>query len=254
MQTQAEIKDSFKLLMLATIVTVVLWFIPYASVVTYPVRLFGTFIHETGHALAALITFGSVKGITMDWNGNGLTLATTGSLTLYLSAGYLSTTLYGAGLLIFLRRARNARIAALVTGVLLLGMTVLYGGNSVVWVTGIGFGAGCLLLGWKGNLRFVHFFMSFLAIQSLLNAVYDLRTLLYLSAFGPDVFTDAQSMAKLTGGWIPAIVWAFGWMMISFILLGVTLFYYYKSLQQRAAVANAIDFPLLARRRSAADN
>jgi len=41
-------------LLIATAISVVLWFVPYAEVLTYPFRIFVTFIHEGGHALAAL--------------------------------------------------------------------------------------------------------------------------------------------------------------------------------------------------------
>ena len=69
MQSQTEVKESFKLLVMASLLTVVLWFIPFAGVITYPISLFGTFIHEAGHAIAALITLGSVERITMEWDG-----------------------------------------------------------------------------------------------------------------------------------------------------------------------------------------
>src|SRR2546423_15057150 len=147
MQNKSEVKDSFKLLLFASILTLVLWFIPFAGVVTYPIRLFVTFIHEAGHALAALATWGGVNRIELATNGSGLTFTQGGWGFVISSAGYLATTLYGSALLLFLRRERNARTAAIATGVLLLLITVLFGGNVVAWLAGLVFGVGCLLLG-----------------------------------------------------------------------------------------------------------
>jgi len=241
METRSEVKDSFKLLLIASALTLALWFIPLAGVITYPIRLFVTLLHETGHALAALATFGGVNRVALDWSGSGVTFTQGGWGLLISSAGYLTTTLYGAGLLLFLRKARNARAAAAGTGALLLLITVFFGGNIVAWLAGLVFGVGCLLIGLKASRRFAHFFMSFLAVQCILNAFYDLRALLYLSAFDPALPTDAVNMSAATGGFLPPIVWALSWALLSVVVVAGTLLLYSRSLRQRAALS---DMPL----------
>ena len=52
-------------LLIATTISVLLWFIPFAEVLTYPFRLFVTFIHEGGHALATLATLGDVEQVVV---------------------------------------------------------------------------------------------------------------------------------------------------------------------------------------------
>ena len=236
METNSEVKDSFKLLLLASALTLALWFIPLAGVVTYPIRLFVTYIHEIGHALAALATFGGVNRVGVDWNGSGVTFTRGGWGILISTAGYVTTTLYGSGLLLFLRKARNARAAAAGTGGLLLLMTVLFAGNALAWLAGLVFGIGCLLIGLKGGRRFAHFFMSFLAVQCILNAFYDLRALLYLSAFDPELPTDALNMSQATGGFLPPIVWALIWALLSVIVVAYTLLLYYRSLRRQTSL------------------
>ena len=244
MQSQSEVKDAFKLLLFASALTVVLWFIPLAGIITHPIQLFVTFIHETGHALTTLATFGEVGRITLDWNGDGATWTRGGWRFLISSAGYLSTTLYGSALLLLLRRPGLARTAAIGTGALLLIMTALFAGNGLAWIVGLIFGAGCLALGVKAKPRITHFFMSFLGIQCLLNAFFDLVTLMYLSAFATGARTDAQNMSDATNGFIPAIVWAVGWSLLSVGFLIATLVIYYKSLRSRAAL-NDGSMPML---------
>ena len=244
MQSQSEVRASFKLLVFASLLTLVLWFIPFAGLITYPIRLFVTYLHEIGHALAALATFGGVNRVALDWSGSGVTFTQGGLGLLISSAGYLTTTLYGSALLLFLRRERNARLAAIGTGAVLLLMTALFGGNIVAWLAGLVFGAGCLLLGLKGQPRLVHFCMSFLAVQSLLNAFYDLRTVLYLSAFDPAFPTDARNMSQATGGFVPPVVWAAGWAILSIGVVAGTLLIYYRSLRERASLPDT-GFPSL---------
>jgi hypothetical protein len=256
MQSQSEVKDSFKLLILASAVTLVLWLIPFAEVITYPLRLFVTLVHESGHALAALGTLGRVNRVALDWSGSGVTETVGGAGLLISSAGYLSTTLYGAGLLLLLRRLRYLRAVTIGTGVVLIFMTVFFGGNLLAWLAGLVFGIGCIVLALKVRVRVVHFLMSFLAVQCLLNAFYDLRTLVYLSAYDSARPTDAQNMASATGGVIPAMVWAALWSLISLAILAVTMALYYKSLRRRAAIGEGFSLPpmlLDTKSRSAAD-
>ncbi|HMG32996.1 MAG TPA: M50 family metallopeptidase [Blastocatellia bacterium] len=234
MSTPTQVKDSFKLLLIASGITLLLWFVPYAGVLTYPVRLFVTFIHEAGHAIAALATSGTVNSIALDWNESGLTYTRGGWRLFISSAGYLSTIAYGASLLLLLRSARFARLAAAGTGVFVLLITVLFGGNLLVWLVGLLFGAGLVFLGVKGRIGVTHFLMSFLAVQCLLNAFYHLRALLYLSAFDPSIPTDAGNMSEATGGIIPPIVWALGWSVLSVLAVGMTLVVYYRSLRRKS--------------------
>jgi hypothetical protein len=236
MRSQSEVRNSFKLLVFASLLTLILWFIPFAGVITYPIRLFVTFIHEIGHALAALATFGAVNRVSLDWSGSGVTFTQGGLGLLISSAGYLTTTLYGSALLLLLRRERNARKAAIGTGIVLLGITVLFGGNIVAWLAGLVFGAGCLLLGLRGRTKLVHFCMSFLAVQCLLNAFYDLRTVLFLSALDPGFPTDARNMSEATGGLLHPVVWAAAWVLLSAVVVVGTLLIYYRSLRERAEI------------------
>jgi hypothetical protein len=232
MDTHTDTKNAFRLLMVCSAITVCLWFIPFAGAITYPFRMFVTLIHESGHAVAALLTFGEVRRITLDWSGSGLT-ETAGGLGFFISsAGYIGATIFGASLLLILRRAANARTAAILTGCLLLLITIFLGGNLAAWTAGLFFGFGLLGLGIFAGQRFTHFFMSFLAVQSVLNALYDLRTVLYLSAYDPGRPTDAQNMARATGNFVPAIVWSIGWAVLALAILAGTLFLYYKSLKR----------------------
>ena len=88
--------------LLAAAVSIALWFIPYAEILNYPFRLFVTFIHEGGHAVAALVTGNSVQSLSVAMNGSGETYTTQGGMfsqMLIASAGYLGSMAFGALLL-----------------------------------------------------------------------------------------------------------------------------------------------------------
>src|SRR6476659_3083675 len=86
-------------LLIAATLSVFLWFIPYAEILTYPFRIFVTFIHEGGHAIAALLTGNSVQSLSVAMNTSGETYTTQGgfiSQVFVSSAGYIGAMTFGA--------------------------------------------------------------------------------------------------------------------------------------------------------------
>src|SRR5207244_5988222 len=123
-------------LLIAAAISIALWFIPFAEVLTYPFRIFVTFIHEGGHALAALVTGNSVQSLSVAMNASGETYTTQGgffSQVLVASAGYLGSMAFGALLLVLIRKAVAARIVLLGSAVLIFALTIIYGLFKSMW-------------------------------------------------------------------------------------------------------------------------
>ncbi|GAC1396944.1 MAG: hypothetical protein NVSMB56_11950 [Pyrinomonadaceae bacterium] len=230
-----DARPQVRTLLIATLLTVALWFIPYADVLTYPFRIFVTFIHEGGHALAAVLTGNSVFNLSVAMNGEGETYTTTGGLVSQLlvsSAGYLGAMTFGAALLVLIRRATAARVILAASAALVVFLTVVYGIVSPLMhlqffslftvVAGALISIGLLAAARYANARTATFLASFLAVQCVLNALFDLKALLFLSSpFARGVQTDAVNMANATG--LPPFVWAFLWTAIAFVILSIAL-------------------------------
>jgi hypothetical protein len=125
-----DAKPQITLLLLATALTFILWFIPFADYLVYPIRLFVTFIHEGSHALAGLLTGGSVHSLTISADGSGAVYSVpSGWLGAILtsSAGYLGTTAFGVLLLFLIRRLISANKILLASGAFVGLMTVFFG-------------------------------------------------------------------------------------------------------------------------------
>ncbi len=220
-------------LLIAATISVVLWFIPFAEFLTYPFRIFVTFVHEGGHALAALLTGNSVASLSVATDGSGVTLTSTGgpiSQIIISSAGYLGSMVFGALLLILIRKAVAARIVLLACALYVFGLTMIFGLiKPLFWIdgwsripftlfAGLFISVGLVLIARFASARVATFFVSFLAVQSVLNALFDLKTLLFLSSpFGRPDPTDAVNMATVTG--IPAIFWTVAWIAVAFGVL-----------------------------------
>jgi peptidase M50B-like protein len=220
-------------LLVATTLSVLLWFIPYAEVLTYPFRIFVTFIHEGGHALAALVTGNSVQSLSVAMNTSGETYTTQGGLfsqMLISSAGYLGSMAFGALLLVLIRKAVAARIVLLSSAVLIFALTLIYGlikpvisfnawsGIPFTLLAGTFIAVGLVLIARFASARVATFFVSFLAVQCVLNALTDLKTVFFLSSpFALPAPSDAVNMARATG--FPAIFWAAVWIAVALGIL-----------------------------------
>ncbi len=216
----------------ASALSIILSFIPFAGFLVYPFKLFVTFIHEGGHALAALATLGKVEHIAINPDTSGVTLSLGGLSIVIASAGYLTSTLYGAALLVICRDGKNAKAALGISAAAVLGLTVFFMSGMFGWIVGIVLTAALIFFAVVSNAQVAHFFLSFLAVQCCLNALYDLRTLFLLAATTREA-SDAVNMQRLT--MIPAVVWASLWLGLSLVVLWLALRRYFE---RSSAVSN----------------
>ena len=220
----ADARPQVRTLLIAAAITIALWYIPFLNVLSYPFTLFVTFIHEGGHALAALLTGNRVASLSVAMDTSGETYTTYGGIfsqILVSSAGYLGAMAYGALLLFLIRRAVAARYVLIGTGALILGLTVIYGlGSLFTILMGFGIAAGLIAIAIYAPPRVATFFLSFLTVQSVLNAFLNLKDLFALS-FVPGAHTDAANMQAATG--IPAIFWTLVWIALAVVIISFAM-------------------------------
>lgn len=237
-----DAEPQFTLLIVATIVSIVLWvaswYLPILGYVVYPLRLFATFIHEGGHALATILTGNSVQSLTVSPDGSGEVYSLGSGLfsgLLISSAGYLGTTVFGAGLLAWMRYGFSSRIALYASAGFVAVMTVLFGFIAPFWnlfatstvggllftiISGAFLAAALAAIARYAGLKWVNFTVAFVAVQCLLNAVFDLLNVFLISTT-TSMHSDAANMATATG--IPGFVWVFVWMIISIVMISIGL-------------------------------
>lgn len=237
-----DAKPQVLLLLLATIITIVLWFIPYAEYLVYPVRLFVTFIHESSHALVAVLTGGSVQSLTIASDGSGLTYVAPSGLfggVLTSSAGYLGTTIFGVLMLYLIRKRFSPNKILTAEGIFVAVMLVVFTIVSPIFnflslqvayssilftILAGGLLAAVLIgLGIFSSPRVASFSVAFLAVQCLLNALFDLKNVLMINSplVGSDMANDAANMAAVTH--VPGFFWVVIWIGISLLMISFGL-------------------------------
>ena len=195
----------------------------------WPVKLFVTFVHEAGHAIATLITGGTVGGFTVLPDGSGYAAVDGGYRALTLPAGYLGTALFGSALFFFTSRIPKwTRGLSVFLGLSIIVLTVVFAepdqaGNPTANIIGIGFGVAMVALGWLAPRVINVFILNTLAILTGLNAVMDLSILV---RYGNSTNTsDAARFATEFTPLLPASVIAIIWSGISIFMLGAAVYF-----------------------------
>lgn len=194
--------------------SLLLWLSPYSLWVD---QLFLTFVHEACHGIAAILTGGSLVRFELQPNTSGMAYTSGGFRPLILLAGYAGSALVGGALLVA-ARARGLEKA------ICWGLAAFLGVFTLLFVRNLfGFGVGVVLTAFfafvarRGAGWQLAFLLSFLAVQSILNAFKDLLTLVLLSGRG--VLTDAHLMSReFTAGLVPPVVFAVIISAITFVM------------------------------------
>jgi len=225
-------RQTIVITILALIAVAILWNIRELEALVYPLRLFVTYVHEASHALAALITGGSVQGFTVSANGSGVATTVGGSRAFILPAGYLGAALFGS-MLFFLsnRIPRWVRGLSVFTGAFILVFTIVFArpdetGSLTALFIGLGFGAIMLLMGWKAPRIVNLFVLNTLAVMTALNAVLDVWMLVsYSDASRGNIMNDAAAFSRDITPALPTPVVAFIWSAAAVAMLGVAVYF-----------------------------
>ena len=202
-------------------VSLVLSLTPWGQLLLYPFKLFTTWIHECGHAVATLVLGGSVHSISIEPDTSGITrsLMPAGRIArgIVASSGYLGASVVGCLLMAATRIEKRAPAILWAVGAFMLVTLIFWIRNLFGGLAVLTWGAALVALGRRGSGGVPRFVLSVLAIQVALNSVYDIRVLFLVSGG----HSDAETMARLF--LLPPWLWASTWMLMSVAMLGWTL-------------------------------
>jgi hypothetical protein len=208
-------------LWIAAAVSLVLGLTPWGHLALYPFKLFTTWAHECGHALATVVLGGSVRSIAIEPDTSGVTLSLLPSARLarglVASSGYLGASVVGCLLMAATRVEKWASRILWAVGAFMLITLLIWMRNLFGAVVVLAWGAALVTLARRGSGDVSRFVLNLLAIQVALNSVYDIRVLFLVNGG----HSDADTMARLF--LVPAWLWASAWMLMSVSLFGWTL-------------------------------
>ena len=216
--------------MAALVVALALGIIFWDSPLLWPLKLLVVMMHESGHALAALLVGGSVQQVIIDAQEAGACVSRLPSGALakvaVYSAGYLGSAMAGAAMMLATFRLRLRRWVLAASCVWLAFMGAAYAGD--LFTIAFCFSIALVLAFCARYLPdgAVEWMNLFIAAFSSLYVLFDLRDVLWHA--GTRASSDAALLANLT--WVPAVVWAALWSVFSVAILGLAA---WRSVERR---------------------
>jgi Peptidase M50B-like len=218
-QAQTESRHWWTLFCIGLVIGV-LWYVPMAQWLVYPFRLFGTFVHELGHGLAALATGGEFLRFTVSPDLSGLAWSAGGWRWLVTSAGYVGSAVFGGVLIAAQLRGLSAASLLMGLGVALAILCVFFVRNAFGIVTGLGFSIALILASFKFTEAAQDLLLKTLALQLILDGYHSLITVFRISG-EQGIASDAHTMEAATG--LPAKAWVIFWALLSTAILFLAL-------------------------------
>jgi hypothetical protein len=226
-QVSAHRRRTLLIAALAVGIVLIAWNVPALDFAMYPLRLFVTFVHESGHGLAALLSGGQFRTLAVMADGSGVATTAGGARALILPAGYLGAALFGAGLFVAANLVRRVRWVSAGLAALLVAFTLLYTPFlSTGFLVGLGFAALLGALAWKANADVNRLVLMALALLVSLNAIFDLTSLVANSGASMGaVRNDAAAFSAEIVPLIPSALWALCWSGVAILLLVGAIYY-----------------------------
>ncbi|HEY3780010.1 MAG TPA: M50 family metallopeptidase [Fimbriimonadaceae bacterium] len=204
-------------LLIVTAAMLVLWIIPGGQLATLPLQYLDTHLHETCHAIASLLTAGSVGTIHVYADGSGVTQTYMDHPVIVASAGYVGSSIIGAGIIAVSRSPKGARIAMLgVFGLLMIECMFWLRGDLTGMISGFVYMLAFLVMGIKLDGWTAMIVAQFIGLQQCLTslqAVFGLVNPRILS-YGDNDATILQGITH-----VPAILWSASWSLFSLIVV-----------------------------------
>jgi hypothetical protein len=156
------------------VIIAILWNVPYVRWSLWPFKMLVIAFHEFSHALAAVLTGGKVKSISLDPNEGGVTHMLGGKGGVTLPAGYLGSSLIGALLTFCGFDIVASKVASIVLGVCFM-LTLWWARRDWLTIVTIVLAIGLIIASWfiahGAALRFV---VLFIGVMSSLYSVWDI--------------------------------------------------------------------------------
>ncbi|MDP2039224.1 MAG: M50 family metallopeptidase [Ignavibacteria bacterium] len=189
----------------------------------FPIKLFVVFLHESSHALAILLTGGTISEISLGFDLGGKITAEGGNDIVIASFGYLGSLFFG--LLIYLvaemqkiRRYVYFSLAFLFLGILLISTPTLE--FILIGLITVGL---FVVFGFLVRIRLIKIIVKSFALVSAIYVLIDVKE----DMLSNDFSSDAQIMAGVIG--VDQLIVSLVWLVISAVLIGIVMKYSFKT-------------------------
>ncbi|SLN13261.1 M50 family metallopeptidase [Ruegeria meonggei] len=200
------------------IAIVVLVFLFWPTRIVLPLKILVVFMHELSHAIAIVLTGGSVESFTISPQQGGLVIGRGGNRFLSLSAGYLGSLALGIGLLVIALRTHWDRAVLGGFGGIMLLVTLLYVRDLFAMTFCVGVGAAMLAMAWFLGRPLCDLVLRVIGLTSMIYVPYDIFDDTIRRS---GIRSDAYMLAEEFGG--ATMLWGGAWLVLSILSIFLCL-------------------------------
>jgi hypothetical protein len=187
--------------------------------ILYPLKLLVVFFHESSHALATILTGGSVKELIINKDQGGHVLSQGGNRFIILSAGYIGSLLWGVSIYLASVKSRYDKAIMQLLALSIIIITVIFSRSLFSWLFGLLTGGAMLLMAKYLAEKYNDFALILIGLNSMMYAPLDIYSDTISRSYLP---SDAYLLAEHTGG--ATLLWGVLWIIISVVVI----FYCFK--------------------------
>ena len=181
----------------------------------YVLTLFVTFLHELGHAIAALLTGGHVISLQVNTDGSGVTTTSGGIRAIVEAGGYLGSIVFG-NIMLYVGVKHKALSSALAF-IIALTMVMV----SVVWFSTLSSLLFTIVVGIVLMLVSMYF-TKLSRVLICLCGLYSVAYVIYDYNVGPT--SDISAFAQ--GSVIPAVGWMYTWLVAAVLITAANVYFF----------------------------
>lgn len=182
--------------------------------VLYPLKLLVVFFHESSHALATLLTGGTVKELVINSQQGGHVISQGGNTFIILSAGYIGSLLWGVAIYVASVKSLYDKAIMAVLGLSVIIITVVLSSSIFSWIFGLLSGGAMLIMAKYLADEYNDFALKLIGLTSMMYAPLDI----YSDTISRShLESDAYFLAEYTGG--PTLFWGSVWILISLLVI-----------------------------------
>lgn len=182
--------------------------------ILYPLKLLVVFFHESSHALATLLTGGTVVELVINSQQGGHVISQGGNQFIIISAGYLGSLLWGVVIFVVTIKSRYDKAIMMMLAVTIILITVLLSRSVFSWAFGLLSGAAMLAMANYLADKYNDFALRVIGLTSMMYAPLDI----YSDTISRShLQSDAYFLAEHTGG--TTLFWGGIWIVISLIVI-----------------------------------
>lgn len=182
--------------------------------ILYPLKLLVVFFHESSHALATLLTGGTVKELVINKDQGGHVISQGGNQFIIISAGYIGSLLFGVVIYIASVKSQYDKIIMTVLGIGIVIITVFLSRSLFSWIFGLISGGTMILMAKYLADQYNDFALRLIGLTSMMYAPLDIYSDTISRSNLP---SDAYFLAQYVGG--TTLFWGSIWMLISLVVI-----------------------------------